>query len=237
MTAQKKVAIIATSNGKMGDTGEATGVWLGELTGPYYVFLDAGYDVTVYSISGGKIPVDHRSVNSDGKNEPSVERYFQDDAAKWAMTNTPSIEQVNVDEFDAFFLPGGHGTLWDYPQSERLQSIVRTAFEAGKVVAAVCHGPSGLVNVTLTNGNNILKGRRVTGFTNTEEAAVGLTDVVPFLLETRMRERGGNYTKGENFKPYAVHDGNLITGQNPASSVPAAKLVIEALKETVAVSS
>lgn len=236
MLDQLKIVIVATSHALMGDTGEPTGVWLEELTTPYYAFVDAGYDVDVYSIAGGAIPIDPRSLKPKGGNEVSVERYLGDPLAQAKFQETPDIADLDLAAYSAVFLPGGHGTMWDYPVSERLASIVGTAMENGKIVAAVCHGPAGLVSATLSDGTPVVAGRKVAGFTNTEEDAVGLTDAVPFLLETRLRELGADYRSGPDFQPFAIRDGNLITGQNPASAAPAAELVIEALQAQTAAS-
>jgi len=226
-----KIAIIATSHAVMGDTGEPTGVWLEELTTPYYQFADAGFEVDVYSIQGGAIPIDPRSLQAKGGNEESVERYLQDETVQEAFAHTPSVETFDVSGYDAVFLPGGHGTMWDYPSSAALKRVVRTAMEGDTVLAAVCHGPAAFVGVEDSNGTPIIKGRRVTAFSDTEEAAVGLTEAVPFLLETRLRELGADVKVAEDFQPHAVRDGLLITGQNPASAGPAAKLLVEALAE------
>ena len=223
------IAIIATSHAEMGDTGEPTGVWLEELTAPYYAFLDAGHDVHVFSIAGGAIPIDPRSLGEDAKKDESVARYLSDDTARDLFANTKDVAAVDLADYAAVFLPGGHGTMFDYPESDRLADLLGKAMDAGKTVAAVCHGPAGLVNATLEDGISIVKGRRVAGFTNSEEEGVGLTDAVPFLLETKLKELGADYQSGPDFQPFTVRDGNLITGQNPASAAPTAEKVIEAL--------
>ncbi|MEM6638723.1 MAG: type 1 glutamine amidotransferase domain-containing protein [Pseudomonadota bacterium] len=226
-----KVAIIATSHASMGDTGEATGVWLEELTTPYYAFVDAGVQVTVFSIKGGEIPIDPRSLQPAGKNEASVERFLKDKHAAELFANTKAVTSIDLSDYDAVFLPGGHGTMWDYPDSDTLAKLVAGALEDNKVVGAVCHGPAGLVNATFSDGTSVVAGKQVAGFTNSEEDAVGLTEAVPFLLETRLRELGANYQSGADFQPFAVRDGNLVTGQNPASAGLTVKHMLDALKD------
>jgi putative intracellular protease/amidase len=230
-----KVVIIATSHAMMGDTGESTGVWAEELTTPYYALVDAGIQVDVYSIAGGAIPLDPRSLKPPGENEESVERYLKDDVAQTLFNTTQAINEVDVSRYDAVFLPGGHGTMWDYPNSRDLSAIVASALETNKVVAAVCHGPAGLVTARFADGTPVVAGRRVAGFTNSEEQAAGFTQVVPFLLETRLRELGADYRAGPDFKPFAVRDGMLVTGQNPASAELTVRYLIEALQEKNAV--
>lgn len=225
-----KILIIATSAGKM-DNGEPTGVWLEELTTPYYAFLDQGADVTLTSISGGAIPIDSRSVAPEGENDASVERYLKDTPTIDLVQNTKSFTEYDLKDFDAVFLPGGHGTMFDYPESASLAEVVETFAKEGKVVSAVCHGPAGLVSAKSADGEPLVKGRKVAGFTDSEEHAVGLQDAVPFLLETRLRELGADYQSIDDFQPFAVRDGNLVTGQNPASAEKTASLVMEALRE------
>jgi len=231
MAGESKIAIVATSHGVMGDTGERTGVWLEELTTPYYELRDAGYAVDVYSIAGGAIPVDPRSRKAAGENEPSVERYLADPAAQAAFEKTPAVEALDPDAYRAVFLPGGHGTMWDYPGNAALSRVLRSALEGGKVVAAVCHGPAAFVDAAGSDNRLLVAGRKVAAFTDAEEAAVGLTEAVPFLLESRLREVGADVRSAPDFEPFAVRDGNLVTGQNPASAAPVARLVIEALAE------
>lgn len=223
------ILIIVTSAGMMGQTNESTGVWFEELAAPYYIFKDAGYDVTIASIAGGKVPIDPRSIEEEGDNPPAVERFMNDEQAMLKIERSPSIEDISPKKYVAVFLPGGHGTMWDFPDNERLAAIVSNAFQEGRPVAAVCHGPAGLLNATDNNGNPIVKGRKVAAFTNSEEDAVGLTDAVPFLLQTKLEALGTQIVVAEDFKPNAVQDDNLITGQNPASSAAAAQLVMDQL--------
>lgn len=224
-----RILMIATSADRMTPGTEPTGVWLEELTTPYYAFRDAGADVTLASIKGGAIPVDERSVNADGENDASVERYLKDETLKSEVANTPSFASIDTDAFDAVFLPGGHGTMFDYPGSEELARLVERFDREGRIVAAVCHGPAGLVSAKKPDGTPFVEGRRVAAFTDNEERAVGLDQAVPFLLETRMKDLGAIHEAGPDFQPFALRDGNLVTGQNPASATRTAELVLEAL--------
>lgn len=242
----KKVLIVTTSHGQMGSTGHRTGVWLEELATPYYALLDGGAEVTLASVRGGEIPFDPRSLPSEAGEAPgeepqdqqevpaSVRRFLEDGQAMSVARNSPGVKQFDAGAFDAIFLPGGHGTMWDLPESEALAQLVGSMFDQGRIVAAVCHGPAGLVPARRQDGRPIVEGRRVNGFTNTEEDGVGLSEVVPFLLEDRLKELGGRFERGPDWQPYAVRDGNLITGQNPQSSELVAQKVLEALKEAKA---
>ncbi|MEM7191359.1 MAG: type 1 glutamine amidotransferase domain-containing protein [Pseudomonadota bacterium] len=229
MVAAWKIAIIATSHALMGGTGEETGVWLEELTTPYYALADKGIDVDIYSIGGGSVPIDPRSLKPKGGNDASVERYLGDEKLQRALRETKSIADLNTGKYDAVFLPGGHGTMWDFPDSARLAEIVSQSLESGRVVGAVCHGPAGLISAKYADGTPVVKGKKVAGFTNTEEEAVGLTKTVPFLLEDRLKELGAKYASGPDFEPFAVRDGLLVTGQNPASAETTVEQMIEAL--------
>ncbi len=226
-TAFMKILMVTTSHDRMGEGGHATGLWFEELTTPYYAFVDAGATVTIASVAGGKVPVDPRSVKPKGENEGSVDRFLADPAAMAALEGTSAVGAMDARDFDAVFLPGGHGTMWDLPQSAELAKLLGVAWTSGRVVAAVCHGPAGLVAALDGEGHPIVAGRRVTGFTDAEEVAVGLEGVVPFLLESRLRDLGGTFEAGPNFKPHAVADGRLVTGQNPASSALTAHLTLE----------
>ena len=225
-----RILIIATSADRMTPGTEPTGVWLEELTTPYYAFRDAGAKVTLASTAGGAIPVDQRSINADGENDASVERYLKDDALKADVANTPAFATIDPSGYDALFLPGGHGTMFDYPGSQQLARLVERFDREGKIVAAVCHGPAGLVSARKADGTPFVAGRRVAAFTDSEERAVGLNKAVPFLLESRLKQLGANHEGGPDFKPFALRDGNLVTGQNPASATRTAELVMEALK-------
>lgn len=225
-----KILMISTSAATM-DNGEPTGVWLEELTTPYYAFCDAGAEVTLASIFGGAIPVDQRSVAPEGENDASVERSLKDEALQAQMASSPRFDSFDAADFDAVFLPGGHGTMFDYPESAALAALIETFDRAGKVVAAVCHGPAGLVRARKPDGTAFVGGRRIAAFTDSEECAVGLQDAVPFLLETRLKELGANHEAAPDFEPFALRDGTLVTGQNPASARATATLVMEALAE------
>ncbi len=225
-----KILVILTSSATMGDAAKPTGVWFEELATPYYAFLDAGCAVVLASIAGGPAPADPRSVKPLGENGGSVDRFLTDEAASAAFKATRAIGGIDVSDFDAVFLPGGHGTMWDLPDSETLATILSQAWAQGKVIAAVCHGPAGLVSARDETGAPLVQGRRVTSFTDSEERAAGLAGVVPFLLETRLRELGGRFESAPDFQPHAIAGGRLITGQNPASSALAAKLTLDALK-------
>lgn len=227
-----KVAIIVTSHTQMGgEDVDPTGVWLEELTTPYYALRDAGLEVDVFTIKGGKVPVDPRSLSGDDEPEASVKRYRDDADVQALFADTPSAEDVVVDNYDVVFLPGGHGTMFDYPKSARLKSIVEQTLTSDKIMASVCHGPAGLTTAMGKDGKALLSGRRVTGFTNSEEDAVGLSETVPFLLEDRLKEIGADYTSAADWAPFAVRDGGLITGQNPQSAEKVAALILEALAE------
>jgi putative intracellular protease/amidase len=226
-----KILIVTTSHGRLGDTGQPTGLWLEELATPYYALADSGAELTLASIKGGPIPIDPKSREPDGSVPASVERFLADPEAVAAARTTPAIGELYAGDYDAIFLPGGHGTMWDLPGNGALARAVGTALNAGRIVAAVCHGPAGLVSAKTDGGRPIVEGKRVATFTDSEERAVGLDRVVPFLLETRLRALGATIEKAPDFQPFAVRDGNLITGQNPASSEQVAELVLEALKE------
>lgn len=231
--AAPKILIITTSHTNLGNTEKKTGLWLEELTTPYYAFVDAGASVTVASIKGGPVPIDPGSEKADGENSPSVERFRSDAGAQKAVANTPSINDVNASSYDAVFLPGGHGTMWDFPQSDRLSQIISETLAQGCIVSAVCHGPAGLVSAKTAAGDSVVKGRKVAAFTDAEESAVGLTETVPFLLESKLRELGADIHKAGNFEACAIADGNLITGQNPMSSELVAQKVLSAISASV----
>jgi putative intracellular protease/amidase len=229
-----KILIITTSAATMGTSDDPTGLWLEELTTPWYAFVDAGADLTLASIAGGKIPVDPRSLKPAGENDASVERALNDATFQRLIADTPKFDTLVASGYDAILLPGGHGTMFDYPQNAALARLVADFDAAGKVVAAVCHGPAGLVGARKADGTPVVAGRRVAAFTDSEERAAGLDKAVPFLLETRLKELGARHESGPDFKPFALRDGNLVTGQNPASAEPLAKLVMEALAARVA---
>lgn len=224
-----KILMVLTSHDQMGDTGHKTGFWLEEFTSPYYVFKDAGADITLASPQGGQPPVDPNSEAEDALTEST--RRFQEDAhAKESLASTKQLADVDMNDFDAIFYPGGHGPLWDLVNDQKSIALIKTAYEQDKVIGAVCHAPAVFKNVEVKPGQNIVGGREVTGFSNSEEEAAGLSDVVPFLLEDMLKQNTASYTRGDDWAPHIVVDGKLITGQNPASSEGAAKAVIQALQ-------
>lgn len=224
-----KILMVLTSHDELGDTGKKTGFWLEEFAAPYYVLKDAGHQITLASPAGGKPPLDPKSDEPDAQTE-ATERYKKDAEAQAQLASTEKLADIDVASFDGMFYSGGHGPLWDLAESAVSKALIENALEAGKPVALVCHAPAVLKNVSAPNGEPIVKGRKVTGFTNQEEEAVGLTDVVPFLLEDVLIKQGGTFSKQGVFEPYVVQDGLLITGQNPPSSEPAAEKLLEALK-------
>lgn len=224
------ILFIVTSQALLGTTGEPTGIWLEELTTPYYMFKGAGYDVEIASVQGGEIPVDPRSLTDEDKPE-SVVKYEGDETLQQAVKNSAPTNQVDPSKYAAVFFPGGHGTMFDFPNNEMLAGVINDVLARDGVVGAVCHGPAALVGVNGPDGEPIVKGKKLSVFTDAEEGAVGLTEVMPFALETRLRELGADIVKADNFVAQAVRDGNLVTGQNPASSADVARLMIEALGE------
>ena len=223
------ILFIATSHSLMGGTGEQTGLWAEELADPYYQFQEQKYNIDIASIDGGEIPLDPRSL--EDRTVPSTQKLLKDKQAMNKLNNSIALKDVDYSKYDAIFLPGGHGTVWDFPNNKKLAEIVGKSMDENKVVASVCHGPAGLLSAKLKNGDSILKGKNVTGFSNTEEELIKLTSVVPFLLEDEMVKLGANYSKANDFTAFAVQDGNLITGQNPASSAKVAELVIQELNK------
>lgn len=224
-----KVLIVLTSHDRLGDTGKPTGFWLEEFAAPYFVLRDAGAAITLASPKGGQPPLDPKSDEPQAQTE-ATRRFKADAEAQRALASTVPLAQVSAADFDALFFPGGHGPLWDLVRNRHAIELIETFARSGKPVAAVCHAPAVLTEVRGADGDFLIKGRGVTGFTNGEEAAVELTDVVPFLLEDRLKERGGNYSKGPDWAPYVVVDGQLVTGQNPASSEAAATALLELLR-------
>lgn len=223
-----KILMILTSHDQLGDTGKKTGFWLEEFAAPYYVLKDAGHDITLASPAGGQPPLDPKSDEPDAQTE-ATERFKQDAEAQAQLASTLELADIDIAAFDGVFYPGGHGPLWDLAESATSKALIETALASGKPVALVCHAPAVLRSVTSSDGTPIVKGRKVTGFTNAEEDAVGLTDIVPFLLEDKLRAQGAEFSSGSPFQPHIVSDGLLITGQNPASSEGAAHALLVAL--------
>jgi putative intracellular protease/amidase len=224
-----KILMVLTSHDRLGDTGKPTGFWLEEFASPYYVLRDAGVDITLASPKGGAPPVDPKS-DEPGSETPAMRRFRSDPEAQRALANTVRLATVKPDDYDAVFYPGGHGPLWDLAEDRDSIALIERVYAAGKPVAAVCHGPAVLRHARASDGTPLVRGKTVTGFTNTEEAAVGLTNVVPFLVEDALKSGGGRFSRAEDWASHAVVDGNLITGQNPASSEATAEALLEALQ-------
>ena len=223
-----KILIVLTSHDTLGNTGRKTGFWLEELAAPYYVFKEAGAQLTLASPKGGQPPLDPKS--NDAAFQTDETRRFEADAeAKAALANTMPLNSVSYEQFDAVFYPGGHGPLWDLAEDQHSIALIENTLNAGKPVALVCHAPGVLRHAKKPDGSPLVAGKKVTGFTNTEEEAVGLTDVVPFLVEDELVKHGGSFSKVADWQPYSIRDGLLITGQNPASSATAAKALIALL--------
>ncbi|GLS83139.1 type 1 glutamine amidotransferase domain-containing protein [Paraferrimonas haliotis] len=222
------VLIVLTSHDELGDTGEKTGFWLEEFASPYYQFKDAGATVTLASPKGGQPPLDPKSHEPDYQTD-ATRRFDNDTAAQADLATTVKLSDVKQDDFDAVFYPGGHGPLWDLYEDLDSIALIESFIGAGKQVASVCHAPAVLLKAKNADGEPLVKGKRVTGFTNGEEEAVGLTNVVPYLLEDQLISLGATYQKGEDWHPLLVEDGLLITGQNPGSSEIVAQALIKAI--------
>lgn len=223
-----KILTVLTSHDQLGNTGRKTGFWLEELAAPYYVFKDAGAEIVLASPKGGQPPLDPKSNEPDFQTE-ATRRFEADAQANARLANTIKLDSVNLSDYDAVFYPGGHGPLWDLAENKNSINLISSTIAANKPIALVCHAPGVLRHVKNPDGTPIVQGKKVTGFTNSEEAAVGLTEVVPFLVEDELLKNGGNYYKSNDWQSYVVQDGLLITGQNPASSTEAAKALLKAL--------
>lgn len=226
----QRILMVLTSHDRLGDTGEPTGFWLEELAAPYYACRDAGVEVVLASPAGGQPPLDPKSDAEESQTE-ATRRFKQDPEAQRQLASTHRLADVSADDFDAVFYPGGHGPLWDLVDDRDSIRLIEAFWAQQKPVAAVCHAPIVLLEARDADGEPILRGRRVTGFTNGEEDAVGLTEVVPRLVEDALKAAGGDYSRADDFVPYTCRDGRLITGQNPASSEPVARVLLEALAE------
>ncbi|KQS49902.1 MULTISPECIES: type 1 glutamine amidotransferase domain-containing protein [unclassified Sphingomonas] len=222
------ILMVLTSHDRLGDTGEKTGFWLEEFAAPYYVLKEAGAAITLASPKGGQPPLDPKS-NDESAKTAETRRFEADDEAKALLAATHRLDTVSIADFDAVFYPGGHGPLWDLAEDATSRALIEGAIAANKPVAAVCHAPGVFRHVKNADGSPLVAGKKVTGFTNTEEAAVGLTDVVPFLVEDMLKEQGGIYSKTGDWGVHVLRDGLLITGQNPASSAAAAQELVNAL--------
>lgn len=222
------VLVVLTSHDQLGDTGNKTGFWVEEFAAPYYVLADAGVDVTIASPKGGQPPIDPKSALPEFQTE-ATKRFDDDKELQTKLANTIILKEINEQDYDAIFYPGGHGPLWDLANDTTSITLIETFWAHDKPVAAVCHAPGVLRSVKDTNGSPLVKGRKVTGFSNSEEEAVQLTNVVPFLVEDELIKLGGVYSKGEDWSSYVLKDGNLITGQNPGSSEETAKQLLALL--------
>lgn len=223
-----KILMVLTSHAKLGDTGRKTGFWLEEFTAPYYIFKDAAATITLASPLGGQPPLDPKSDEPDAQTD-STKRFMADSEAQIALAHTLKLSTLAASDFDGVFYPGGHGPLWDLAEDVSSIALIETLLATGKPVAAVCHAPAVLRHPKISEGVSVVKGKSVTGFTNTEEEAAGLTQIVPFLVQDMLTQNGGIYSKAADWHPHVVTDGLLITGQNPASSEPAAQALLKTL--------
>lgn len=224
-----KVLMVLTSHDRLGDTGKKTGFWLEELAAPYYAFKEAGAEITLASPQGGQPPLDPVS-NAPDFQTNDTRRFEADAAAGKQLANTVRLDSVQQEDFDTVFYPGGHGPLWDLAEDRSSIELIENFLSAGKPVALVCHAPGVLRHVKTPAGRPVVEGKKVTGFANTEEAAVGLTNIVPFLVEDELQAKGGLYSKGPDWGSYVLQDGLLITGQNPQSSAATARALTDALR-------
>jgi len=224
----KKLLMVLTSHADLGDTGEKTGIWVEEFAAPYYALKEAGIEITLASPKGGQAPIDPKSELTDFQT-PATARYYADADCQKLIANTKELAEVQSEGFDAIFYPGGHGPLWDLTENNYSIKLIESFLADNKPVAAVCHATAALLYIKDSNGDYAIKGKAVAGFSNTEEDAVKLTDIVPFLLEDELLKRGGDYQKVEDWHAFAVQDGLFITGQNPASSVLVADKLIKQL--------
>ena len=220
-----KILMVLTSHDQLGDTGRKTGFWLEEFAAPYFVFRDAGVELTLASPKGGQPPIDPKSDLPEGQT-PAMARFKQDPAAQKALSQTVKLADMKAEDYDTVFYVGGHGPMWDLVDNPDSIALIESFYNSGKPVAAVCHSPGVFHRVTY-NGAPLVKGKRVTGFTNGEEEAVHLTHVVPFLVEDELKRIGGHYEKAPDWQSFAIVDGRLITGQNPASSTAAAQALLK----------
>lgn len=227
-TGALKILFVLTSHSQMGDTGHKTGFWVEEFANPYYTLIDKGVDVSIATPKGGAAPVDPTSNLPQNATE-DTERFNKDKTVQEKIANTITLADVNFEDYDAVFYPGGHGPLWDLAEDVTSAKLIQDFNSQNKPIAFVCHAPAALKNVTNAEGEFLVKGKKVTGFSNEEEEAVQLTKVVPFLVEDMLKENGGIYSRGENWAAYALQDGNLITGQNPASSALVAEILLKML--------
>lgn len=227
-TTMKKVLFVLTSHAELGNTGHKTGFWIEEFATPYYMLKDHGVEITIASPKGGQPPIDPKSASPDSQT-PATVRYNGDKETQDLLSKTVKLETINQADYDAVFYPGGHGPLWDLAEDKNSIALIEAFYKNNKPVSAVCHAPAIFKNTKNADGTPLVNGKKVTGFTNSEEDAVQLTNIVPFLVEEMLKENGGIYSKGADWTPYAVEDGLLITGQNPASSELVAELLLKRL--------
>ncbi len=223
-----KILIVLTSHSELGKTGQKTGFWIEEFAAPYYALADAGAIITIASPAGGQPPVDPKSEAADAQT-PATKRFYKDNEVIDKVAYSLKLSNIDPQDYDAVFYPGGHGPLWDLANDKFSIKLIEDFYNTQKPVAFVCHAPAALINVKAENGHPLVKGKKVTGFSDTEEEAVGLTKVVPFLLEEALKKLGANYSKGADWASFTQQDGLLITGQNPASSEAVAKLLLKTL--------
>ncbi|NHC02781.1 type 1 glutamine amidotransferase domain-containing protein [Acinetobacter sp. 187] len=223
-----KILMVLTSHDQLGNTGEKTGFWLEEFTAPYYSFIDAGAELTLASPQGGQPPLDPKSDAEDAQTE-TTRRFQADETAQHALANTHKLSEISITDYDAVFYPGGHGPLWDLAEDAHSIQLIQDSIASGKPVAAVCHAPGILRHVKTPNGAALVTGKSVTGFSNSEEEAVGLTEVVPFLVEDMLKQHGAYYSKTSDWEVHVEVDGLLVTGQNPASSAATAEALLKLL--------
>ena len=228
----KKALIILTSHTELGSTGRKTGFYYDEMATPYWRLIDAGFDVDIASVKGGVAPPDPKTLVEPNDRPPMVARFMNDDKAISKLNNTYTLKELNGETYECVFLPGGHGTMWDFDTKD-IGKIISDAWASGAVVGAVCHGPSGLLQAVRSNGEPLVKDLKVNCFTDAETDQIGLTGIEPFLLENRLRELGAKFECGKNFTSHAVRDGRLVTGQNPQSTEAVSKLLIEAVNDTM----
>jgi len=225
-----KVLFVLTSHNQLGNTGKKTGFWIEEFATPYYYFTDKNIEIVIATPNGGQGPIDPKS-NEPSFQTESTKRYFTDSKAQKLLSNTKKLSDVNQKDFDAVFYPGGHGPMWDLATDKNSIALIKSFYDNNKPIAFVCHGSAALVNVKNANGEYLISGKKITGFCNTEEDAVQLTNVVPFSLENRLKERGANYEKGADWSSFTITDGLLLTGQNPQSSQEVAEKLLDMINK------
>ncbi len=226
--ANNSVLFVLTNHGELGDTGRQTGFWLGELTHPYYIIKDASYNIDIASIDGGKAPIDPRS---DSRFDKDNRRFYNDEELQAAVENTLKLSDLSPDDYSAILFVGGHGTMWDFPDNDYVNKFTASIYENNGVVAAVCHGPAALTYVKLDNGEYLISGKQFAAFTNDEESSLGLSGVMPFLLQDKLEKKGGIHVHARNWAENAIVDNRVVTGQNPASAHKVGELVVAELSK------